>query len=152
MTFEDLKRKYPDRDGAFPKGQPEPNREDLKDLTEVYNCKFPPSFIEYQLKYGFEVSMSDFAWTGFGWANKKLPPYLNLETVLADYKDLGYPEYLTPFRYDNGDFWCFDNRTQVDGEYPVVIWDHNSNDIEQDPNYHWDNFIDWLDKTMLDEY
>jgi hypothetical protein len=31
-----------------------------------------------------------------------------------------------------------------------VIFDHNSNGIETDPNYKWENFIDWIDKTMED--
>lgn len=36
-------------------------------------------------------------------------------------------------------------------EFPVVIWNHIENEIEKDTNYNWENFIDWMDKTMNDE-
>lgn len=151
MTFDDLKNKYLDRGVAFPGDHPKPNKEDLDLLIERYDCKFPPSFIDFQLKYCHEVSMGDFAWDGFGWANKELDPYMNLEEIVKDYRDCGFPNFLTPFRHDNGDFWCFDNRKQTNSEYSVVIWDHNSNEIEKDKNYQWENFIDWLESTMEEE-
>tara|TARA_R100000935_G_scaffold57076_4_gene90212 strand:+ start:549 stop:998 length:450 start_codon:yes stop_codon:yes gene_type:complete len=147
MTFEKIKEKYPNRMPAFPKIYPEPNEKDLNELIEKYNCIFPESFIDFQLKYCKEVPIGDFAFDGFGFANKKLEPYMNLEEILKDYSVLKYPKYLTPFRYDNGDFYCFDNRSS-EKEFPVVIYDHNSNGIETDPNYKWENFIDWIDKTM----
>lgn len=147
MTFEDLKDKYSNRSPAFSFNYNEPNEADLSELIERYNCKFPKSFIDFQLKYCKEVSIGDFAFDGFGFANKSLEPYMNLGEILNDYKELNYPEYLTPFKQDNGDFWCFDNRVD-DNELPVVIFDHNSNKIESDSNYKWKNFIDWLDKTM----
>lgn len=150
MTFKDLQEKYSDREPAFPKHLPIPNLSDLKDLIKRYNCKFPKSYIDFQLKYCTEVPMGDFAFEGFGWANKELGPNLDLEEILKDYVALEFPENLTPFRYDNGDFWCFDNRS-CEFEFPVVIFDHNSNIIESNPNYKWSNFVEWLDKTMEDE-
>ncbi|MDC6367803.1 MULTISPECIES: SMI1/KNR4 family protein [Flavobacteriaceae] len=151
MTFQELKEKYPNRGPAFPSHWPEPNETDLDEMIRKYNCKFPKSFVDFQLKYYREVPIGDFAFDGFGFANKGLEPYANLEGILKDFKELEYPEYLTPFRKDNGDFWCFDSRSD-ESEFPVVIFDHNSNGIESDPNYKWKNFIEWLDKTMLDEY
>jgi hypothetical protein len=111
MTFKDIKEKYSDREPAFPSNCPEPNEADLNELIEKYNCKFPKSFIDFQLKFCKEVPIGDFAFEGFGFANKKLEPNMNLEEVLKDYAELKFPEYLTPFRQDNGDFWCFDNRS-----------------------------------------
>ena len=146
MTFEDLRAKYSDQKPAFPANCPEPNE---KDLNEKYNCKFPNSFIEFQLKYCKEIPLGDFAFDGFGFANNKLKPYMSLEEVLKDYSELEFPKYLTPFRQDNGDFYCFDNRSS-ESDFPVVIFDHNSNGIESDPNFKWKNFIDWIDKTMLE--
>ena len=151
MTFDDIKEKYSDREPAFPEHLPKPNELDLNDLIKKYNCKFPKSFIDYQLKYCTEVPIGDFSFEGFGWANKELGPNMNLEEILKDYSDLEFPNYLTPFRYDNGDYWCFDNRSP-ESEFPVVIFDHNSNDIESSPNYNWKNFIEWIDKTMENEY
>lgn len=149
-TFKDLKERYADRDPAFPLHLPLPNEQDLNELIEKYHCKFPKSFIEFQLKYCTEVPMGDFAFDGFGFAAKGLEPYMSLEEILKDYKMLGFPKYLTPFREENGDYWCFDNRNTV-LESPVVIFDHNSNGIESAPNFKWKNFINWLDKTMEDD-
>lgn len=151
MTFEEIKQKYSEREPAFPKNLPEPNEKELNDLIKKYSCKFPKSFIEFQLKYCKEIPIGDFAFEGFGFANKELEPYMNLEEVLKDYSELEFPEYLTPFKQENGDFWCFDNRSS-EYEFPVVIFDHNSNGIESDPNYKWKNFIDWIDKTMESEF
>lgn len=153
MTFEELHKKYPDREAAFPSHLDKPNSEDLNSIQTKYNCVFPESFVEFQLEYFDKAPIGDFAFNGFGWANRKLEPYLNLEEVVKDYRELNFPNYLSPFRSDNGDFWCFDTRhPDKNGEFPVVIWSHNDNDIEKDPNYRWNNFIDWLDKTMDDEY
>ncbi len=151
MTFEDIKVKYSNREAAFPEHLPKPNEIDLNNLVKEYNCKFPKSFIDFQLRYCNEVPIGDFSFEGFGWANENLEPYLNLEEILKDYSNLRFPEYLTPFRYNNGDFWCFDNRSS-ELECPVVIFDHNLNDIESNPKYKWMNFIDWIDKTMENEY
>lgn len=151
MTFNELKSKYSDREAAFPTNSPRPSQQDLNSIIETYDCKFPDSFIDFQLKYCHEVPMGDFAFEGFGFANKSLDPYMNLEEVVKDFQELNFPDFLSPFRQDNGDFWCFDNRSK-EPEPPIVVWDHNSNQIEQDPSYRWNNFLDWLDKTMDDEY
>lgn len=151
MTFEKLKEKYIDRESAFPENCPAPNKDDLNELIKKYNAIFPKSFVDFQLKYCKNIPMGDFAFEGFGFANNKLESYMSLEHILKDYNKLNFPEYLTPFKQDNGDFWCFDNRSS-DDEYPVVIFDHNSNTIESDLNYKWKNFIDWLDKTMNEEF
>ena len=151
MTFEELKEKYADRATAFPIDFPVPNATDLRELIEEYQCKFPKSFIDFQLGYCTEVPMGDVAFEGFGFANKQLDPYMNLEEVLKDYAELKFPKYLTPFKQDNGDFLCFDNRSP-EPEFPIVIFDHNSYEIVTDPGHTWNNFIDWLDKTMEDEY
>lgn len=151
MTFEDIKEKYSDREPAFPSNCPQPNEADLKELIEKYNYKFPKAFIDFQLKYCKEVPIGYFACDEIGFANKKFEPYLNLEAVLKEYTKLEYPKDFKPFRQDNSDFWCFDNRSS-EMEFPVVIFDHNSNRIESDPNYKWKNFIDWIDKTMENKY
>ena len=126
MTFGDLKDKYSNRGPAFSFKNNEPNEADLSEFIEKYNCKLPKSFKDFQLKYCKLVSIGDFAFDGFGFANKNLEPNMNLGEILKDYKELNYPEYLTPFKQDNGDFWCFDNRVN-DTEFPVVIFDHNTN-------------------------
>lgn len=97
------------------------------------------------------MPIGDFAFEGFGFAVKEIDSYMSLEEVLKSSKEINLPTYLTPFKYENGDFWCFDNRESVP-EYPVVIYSHNSNKIESDKNNQWVNFIDWLTKTMEEEF
>jgi hypothetical protein len=145
--FETLKERYPESDAAFPSHLPKPNEKDLNEIITTHNCKLSPSFIAFQLVYCHITPIGDFAFNGFGWANKELDAYLNLEEVVKDFRELDFPNYLTPFKQDNGDFWCFDNRSDK-AEYPVVIWDHNSGKIEQEPEYQWANFLDWLSKTL----
>lgn len=147
ITFENLIEKYGKREPVFPKNWPKPNEFDLNFLIQKYNCKFSKSFIDFQLKYCHLVPMGYFSFEGFGWANNSLDSYLSLEEILKDYNQLEFPDSLTPFRYENGDYWCFDNRNS-NIEFPVVIFDHNSFDIEKNPEYKWINFIDWIDKTM----
>jgi len=149
MTFEDLKLKYPERGPAFPEDWEKPTREHLSFIMETYGCQYPKSFIDFQLQYCHRVPMGDFAWDDFGWASPTAEPYWSLEEVVKDYQEIGFPGYLAPFRQDNGDFWCFDTRKpDPQGEFPVVIWDHNADSIEKDPAYQWKNFIEWLDQTM----
>lgn len=149
MTFEDLRKKYPEREAVLPSKFEKPSKEDMASIQKKYSCLFPQSFIQFQLEYCDKVPMGDFAFDGFGWANINLEPYLNLEEIVRDYQEDDSPCYLSPFRVDNGDFWCFDTRQpDENGEYPVVIWSHNDNDVERNPDYQWRNFIDWLDKTV----
>ena len=54
MTFEDLKNKYPDREPVFSNKFPKPNKEDLDRIIKNYECDFPNSFIEFQLKRCFK--------------------------------------------------------------------------------------------------
>ncbi|MCT4622136.1 MAG: SMI1/KNR4 family protein [Schleiferiaceae bacterium] len=150
MTFADLRAKYPNREAAFPSNLPKPTATELNRLIEKYHCQFPQSFIEFQLEQCIEIPMGDNAFDGFGFANTELPLNMSLEEVLKDYESLEYPDHLIPFKQDNGDFWCFDT-TSLAPEFSVVIFDHNSMAIEKDANYRWKNFIDWLDKTMLEE-
>ncbi len=149
MTFEALKQKHPDGAQAYPTEWERPTQQDLSFIVNTYGCQYPQSFVDFQLCYCHQVPMGDVAFDGFGWANRNLDPYLNLEELVRDYQANDFPDYLTPFRQDNGDFWCFDTRKpDLDGEFPIVIWDHNSNSVEKDSAYQWKNFLDWLDKTM----
>ena len=145
--FQKLRERYPESDAAFPNHLPKPNENDLNDIVAKYKCKFPPSFIAFQLIYCHTTPIGDFAFDGFGWANKMLDAYLNFEKVVKTFRRLDFPDYLTPFKQDNGDFWCFDNRSS-EAEYPVIIWDHNSGDIERELGYQWANFLNWLTKTL----
>ena len=83
--------------------------------------------------------MGDRAFDGFGWANPSLEPDHNLRTHVGDARGIGVPTKLAPFRSDNGDYLC------CTSEGAVVLWDHNRNRIETDPNYRWPSFGAWLE-------
>lgn len=89
--------------------------------------------------------LGDFAWDNFGWANPNLESYMNLYEIVKDARSVGVPEYLSPFKSDNGDYYCFDSRNHA---YSVVVWDHNSKSIESDSNYNWVTFIDWIESSF----
>jgi len=89
--------------------------------------------------------MGDFAFDKFGWAESSLGPMENLGTTVQEAQQVGVPANLAPFKHDNGDYFCF---TESD---EVVIWDHNSNMIEQDKRYQWASFIEWLHRSFEDE-
>lgn len=152
MTLDELIKKYPGREASYTLQTNKPNETDLEYIRVKYTCTFPDSFVQFQLEYYDKAPMGDFAFDGFGWANKNLESYMNLEEIVKDFRESGFPDYLTPFRTDNGDYWCFDTRTpQADGETPVVIWSHNDLAIEKDSQYRWLNFVEWLDRTMEEE-
>ncbi len=113
----------------------------IEEICTEFNCKYPSEFIEFQLYFGDSVPMDDFSWDGFGWANNDLEPYMNLYEIVKDAREIGTPDFLSPFKVDNGDYYCFDIRND---KFSIVIWDHNSNDIEHDKNYYWTSFIEWL--------
>jgi len=143
--FNKIKEKYPNYDPSFNEDWEKPNINDLNKISNDFNCKYPTEFIDFQLKYCFEIPMGDFAWDGFGWANLQLEPYMNLYKIVKDARTIGVPDYLSPFKNDNSDYYCFDTRYEG---FPVVIWDHNSQDIEKDSNFKWKNFIDWLENSF----
>jgi len=144
MTFGDVRSKHPNYSPAFPETWAKPDKVTLDNIMLRYECKFSPSFIEFQLTSCHDTPMADYAFDGFGWANSSIPPYANLEELVKDFRELNYPRWLSPFKTDNGDYWCFDTRNQDNEEYPVVIYDHNSNSLENLPQYNWHNFIEWL--------
>ncbi|MDB4923897.1 SMI1/KNR4 family protein [Mucilaginibacter sp.] len=151
MTFHSIRTTYSGYDPAFPSKMKRPNQKDLNLIIDRYDCKFPPSFIQFQLEECQSTPMGDYAFDGFGWANSTLDPYMNLQEIVKGFRELNYPKWLTPFKTDNGDYWCFDNRSTINNEFPVVIFDHNSNNIEKESIYNWENFLDWLAGSFKDE-
>lgn len=148
-----MKRLFLEIQKLHPEHQPSYNliewghtsREFLELISEEFSCSYPNEFIEFQLEYCTFTPMDDFAWDGFGWANPLFEPYMNLYEIVKDARLCEVPFYLAPFKVDNGDYYCFDTRN---GKNSVVIWDHNSNMIESDKAYQWDNFIEWLHATF----
>lgn len=152
MGFPEIENDCSDIEPAFPPDLPKPNKYDLHYITEKYNCKFSPSFYNFQIEYCHCMTMDDNDFNGFGWANRELEPNMNLEKLVQEYRELKLPDYLTPFKHVNGDFWCFDNRTLINLiEYPVVIWRHRLNDIEQDKDLQWDDFYEWVERSKKDD-
>jgi hypothetical protein len=86
--------------------------------------------IAFQLSDCLETPLGAFPIDGFGCANEELDPYMNLVEVLKDYSEYVFPKYLTPFKTNNGAFWCFDNRSS-EVEFPAVVYSHDSHSIKK---------------------
>lgn len=131
---------HPDWGGALPE-KFEIIEKDLIGIMKEFKCEYPKDFIDFQLSLCRITPMGDFAWDGFGWANDSFSPYMSLREVVKDARSIGVPDFLAPFRSDNGDYFCFDTRS---GSERIVIWDHNSYSIDERKEYIWKNFEDWL--------
>jgi hypothetical protein len=59
-------------------------------------------------------------------------------------------EHLLPFaECGNGDYYCFDySRKQANGETPVVLWSHETGEIEE----RAETFPEFVEKAKLGEY
>ena len=144
-TFEEIRNDYPDWDPAYPADWPKPTLQEIEKIQTDYGFNYPQQFIDFQLTECHVTPMGDFAFDNFGWAESSLGPMENLRTIVEDAQQIGVPTNLAPFKHDNGDYYCFN---ELGG---VVIWDHNSNMIDQDKRYQWVSFIEWLHKSFEDE-
>jgi hypothetical protein len=122
-----------------------PSEEDVLFIEKNLNIKYPKSYLDYLLNYsniifGFFDHLKMTVIEDFEW--------LYAINVINDAWDIdGVPKYLIPFIQDNGDYYCFDTRTEKDGEYSIKYWSHNGTTDEK-----WDNFMDWVEKCWLGEY
>ncbi|MFY0654446.1 MAG: SMI1/KNR4 family protein [Cyclobacteriaceae bacterium] len=152
MTFDDLKFKYAGINCAFPEHFKSPNDSRIiMDLIVNHACDFPKSYIDFQLIHCHETPMGDFAQEGFRWANDKVDPSESLKDLILEFRSNDYPDYLTPFGFDDEGYWCFDKRLKSEvGECRVVIYSPEQNEITTERR--WQNFIFWLDATMDENY
>jgi hypothetical protein len=140
--FAYARERFPDLGPAYPADWEIPTREYIQELALKYRCRFPVSFIEFQTCEAARTPMADRDFDGFGWANPELQRHFSLEDKLAAARQIDLPDCLVAFRDDNGDFHCFDTRDSDgnDAEFPVVLWDHNGNEISDSASC----FGDWL--------
>lgn len=141
-TFAEIRALRPDWDGAYPDDWTRPSKSELDGIAQRFAAQFSAEFIDFQLNECTCTPIGDEAFDGFGWASPDLEPYCNLRVVVEDARVTGVPEDLAPFRCDNGDYYCID-RNGV-----VVLWDHSSSGVKQDPQYTWPTFCDWLADTF----
>lgn len=128
-AFEDIRNEYSGWEPAYPSDWPKPTLHEIEKIQSEFNIKYPKQFIDFQLIECHRTPMGDFAFDNFGWAENSLGPMENLRAIVQDARQVGVPSDLLPFKHDNGDYYCFTESGEV------VIWDHNSNMIEQDKDY-----------------
>ncbi len=145
MTFEEIRSKFPDWDPAYPDDWERPSKEEIESIEKDYGIQYSEQFTQFQLVESHRTPMGDFASDDFGWANPNLGPATSLREKVKDASEVGVPKELAPFKDDNGDYFC------ITKEGKIVIWNHNSNGIEQDKNYQWESFVEWLDSTFEEE-
>ena len=135
------------RQAAFSEYVPDPATDaDILTAEQELDCTFPESFKWFQKKFG--------AYSGFRdvYGVKPLPaPLQNIIGITMCERHEAYPPmppHLIPFSDNSGgDSYCFDTSRFVDGECPVVFWDHEA-DENQIPELWAINFLDWLEKEM----
>ena len=144
MTFDHVRARYCPC-GSFPPDLPKPSRNELDALVVQFKRSYPPSFVAFQLRECGSTPMAPRDWDGFGWANPELEPYMSLRSVLECAEESRVPSHLSPFRHDEGNFFCFDtSRPDSTQEYPVVFWDHDERGVLNVPHYQWPTFLEWL--------
>ncbi|WP_207431758.1 SMI1/KNR4 family protein [Sabulibacter ruber] len=126
---------------SVPKPPTLPTEKELKNAEEKLGVTFPPSYVEYQLKYS-DVSFGPFEL----YQLFEDGSYTDLISSVREVREYGLPEHLLPFLEDNGDYYCFD-LTSKGPEYLVRFWSHNGTTNEK-----WDNFLDWVEECWIGEH
>jgi len=137
-TFDSIRQRFADRPAAFPADWPKPSAQELAKIEEDYGIQYSVQFREFQVAECHSTPIGDTAFDYFGWAQPSLGPMENLRKIVEESLSYGIPKSLAPFRCDNGDFFCIAS----DGR--IVIWDHNTGQIETDSRYQWSSFAEWL--------
>ena len=122
--FDEIRKRYPNRPGVYPKSWAKPTKEVILSLEQKYSIKYSEEFIQFQVTECHTTTMGDFAFDDFGWANESLDKSYNLSVIVEDAFHIGVPNSLAPFKIENGDFYCINQEDQV------VIWNHNIKNIE----------------------
>lgn len=141
QKFKRIRDMYPDYGPALDSNI-KTDEKVITDISRKHDCNYPLEFIKFQTEYCRVVPMGDFAWDGFGWANDELSPYMNLRTVVEDARMIGLPSEFSPFRVDNGDYYCFDKNNRV------ILWCHDSQSIYNHDDFIWTDFFDWLEDSF----
>jgi cell wall assembly regulator SMI1 len=137
------------RQAAFSEYIPNPATDaDIQAAEQQLNCTFPESFKWFQKEFG--------AYSGFTdvYGVKPLPaPRQNIVGITMQERHECYPpmpSHLIPSSDDSGgDSYCFDTSRFVNGECPVVFWDHEA-DEKQIPEQWAINFSAWLEEELAD--
>ena len=130
-----------------PRVVPPPTAEQIADAEAKLSIKFPPSFLTFLSKAGqYALSYWETYWIGdnsLGYRN-----IIEANRDEHEYVVSPLPKYLVTFHNNGcGDQLCFDTRTtDIQGEYPVVFWDHERTPEEnlEDLEPFAENFADWL--------
>jgi hypothetical protein len=150
-SLDDLRAKYGRRE-AFPSYLPVPTRDEFIRLTAKYGRSFPESFVAFKVNESSSTPIASSDCVGFGWANPNLEAYMSLEAIIQDAELANLPKWLSPFRIDEGNYYCFDtSNSAAHGDYPVVFWDHDENGILNAEHYKWPCFIAWLEAGLSKE-
>lgn len=143
--FAKAREQFPHWDAAFPADWSRPTSHELARIASDFSCHWPPSFAAFQTSECHTTPIGDTDFDGFGWASPELDAYLSLSSVVEGSRTTNVPHFLSPFREDNGNYYCFDSRhPDSNGEFAVVLWDHNAGAIAPDPSLCWSSFGDWL--------
>jgi hypothetical protein len=121
--------------------------EQLAAAQEALGCRFPDSYVWFQLEFGDVANGSLDIYT----VRPLEAPNQNIVAINLDERREAHPAlpaHLIAFS-DNGggDFCCFDTSAMKDGETLIVWWDHES-DEHQIPEPAAASFLDWIETEL----
>lgn len=129
---------------AEPRASRPPTPEELAATESYLGAPLPPSFKVFLAKAGcYKLRFWETFWVGddsLGYRN-----IIEANRSEREDADPALPPFLITFRNNGmGDQLCFDTRSKsATGEYPVVLWDHES-PADEDLDIVADDFAEWL--------
>jgi cell wall assembly regulator SMI1 len=124
-------------------------------VEEVARCEeqlgvgLPKSYKQFLQSFGFARWPEDVYGVYVG-STPGLQVVWNTETERHEVEP-EMPYYLIPFSPDGwGNHYCMDTSRLVDGECPVVFWNHELDEDQQPPQTHT-TFLDWLEERVTRE-
>jgi hypothetical protein len=126
-------------------GRPAPE-EDIRQAEEALGVSFPDSYCWFLMEFGaaewpqliYGVRTGNWTWADLVRLTKESRQALNAPI----------PLHLLPFSPDGwGNDYCMDTSRLVEGECPVVFWNHENGE-DQIPDTVFAGFLDWLEDAI----
>lgn len=120
---------------------------EISDIEERLGLRLPGSYQEFLSRYGW----ARFASNEFYGIGADVPPHLLLSVnTIAERTTMQptLPHSLVPVLNDGaGNHYCLATERMINGECPVVFWDHNAGP-DQQLTQEGDSFSEWLVKFL----
>jgi hypothetical protein len=159
VSFADLRQRIGAlQDKALGRGA---TAEEMANAGRVLKVSFSGSYEQFLREYGWarfgHERLSPYSALAIGvyGLGSGIPPHLDLlKNTVAERteNEPSLPAHLVPVMGDGGgNHYCLDTSKMVNGEYPMIFWDHE-NDEEQATEPPSQSFESWLINQLDDEF